>query len=280
MVSGAHGVQEFAFDPNPKPGDETYGLLHIGIGDGSSVQLGYPQIVGSVENALGSVFRIDPRGNNSANKQYGIPASNPFADDENPDVVKEIYAYGFRNPHRLSWTESGQMLVSNIGQANIESINLIQPGHNYGWPVREGTFLFKPLVSLNDVYPLPPDEETYDFTYPVAQYDHDEGLAVIGGFEYKGTLAPELKGKYVFGDMNFGRLFFIDLDEVKPGSRATIRELNITLNGEITTTAALCESKRVDLRLGQDHEGEIYFFSKQDGKVYRLVSESTAISQR
>lgn len=280
MVSGAHGVQEFAFDPYSKPGDENYGLLHIGIGDGSSVQLGYPFIVGSAENALGSIFRIDPRGNDSGNKQYGIPPSNPFANDDSPRVVKEIYAYGFRNPHRLSWTKSGMLLASNIGQANIESIYLIQPGHNYGWPVREGTFLFKPLVDLNKVFPLPQDEASQDFSYPVAQYDHDEGVAVIGGFEYTGSLAPELKGKYVFGDMNNGRLFYLNVNEIKPGAMATIREFHIAVNGAIVSTAQLSGSKRVDLRLGQDHEGEIYFFSKQDGKIYRFVSANTGISAR
>lgn len=272
MVAGAHGVQEFAFDPNANPGDEAFGLLHIGIGDGSSVQLGYPFLVGSVENALGSIFRIDPQGNNSANKQYGIPPSNPFVNHENPDAVKEIYAYGFRNPHRISWTKSGLMLASNIGQANIESINLIQPGHDYGWPDREGTFLFLPLKDLNTVYPLPSDEAARAFTYPVAQYDHDEGLAVSGGFEYTGTLAPELKGKYVFADMNNGRLFYLDMKEIRPGKMATIHEWKLSVNGKLTSTAELCGKKRVDLRLGKDHSGEIYFFSKQDGKVYRLIS--------
>ena len=280
MVSGAHGVQEFAFDPYAKPGDKNYGLLHIGIGDGSSVQLGYPSLVGSAENALGSIFRIDPRGNDSANKQYGIPPSNPFANDDNPKVIKEIYAYGFRNPHRLSWTKSGMMLASNIGQANIESIYLIQPGHNYGWPVREGTFVFKPLVDLNKVFPLPADEASNDFTYPVAQYDHDEGVAVIGGFEYTGSLAPELKGKYIFGDMNNGRLFYLNISEIKPGALTPIREFHITVNGKPVSTAELCGSKRVDMRLGQDHDGEIYFFSKQDGKVYKFVSANTGISAR
>lgn len=280
MVSAAHGVQEFAFDPNAKPGDETYGLLYIGIGDGTSVLKGHYQLVGSNERALGSIFRIDPLGNNSANKQYGIPPSNPFADSDNPRVVKEIYAYGFRNPHRLSWTKSGQLLASNIGQTNIESVNLVLPGHNYGWPYREGTFLFDPTGNLDVVYPLPADEAQYDFTYPIAQYDHDEGHAIIGGFEYKGSLVPELNGKYLFADMNNGRLFYIDVAEIKPGNRAVIKEWHITLNGQPTTTAELCGNRPVDLRLGQDHEGEIYFFSKQDGKVYKLVSAQNAVAQR
>jgi hypothetical protein len=143
--------------------------------------------------------------------------------------------------------------------------------------IREGTFLFKPLVDLNEVYPLPQDEEKYNFTYPVAQYDHDEGVAVSGGFEYTGSLVPELKGKYVFADMNNGRLFYIELDEVKPGSMVTIKEWNISVNGKRTTTAELCGKKRVDLRLGKDPNGEIYLFSKQDGKAYRLVPSNTPV---
>lgn len=280
MVTGMHGVQELTFNPNAKPGGEDYGLLYIGIGDGASVQSGYPFLVQSIEKPWGSIFRIDPRGNNSKNKQYGIPSSNPFVNKANDQVVKEVYAYGFRNPHRITWTLSNQMLASNVGQAKIESVNLIQPGHNYGWAIREGTFLVNPQGDINKVYPLPENDAEANITYPAAQYDHDEGLAVTGGFEYTGSTVPELKGKYLFGDMNNGRLYYLDLAEVKPGSMATIREWKITLNGKPATTAELCGSQRVDLRFGKDHQGEVYFFSKQDGKVYRLIQTATRISQR
>lgn len=280
MVTGMHGVQELTFNPNAKPGDEDYGLLYIGIGDGACVQSGFPFLVQSIKQPWGSIFRIDPRGNNSRNKQYGIPSSNPFANRGSEQVVGEIYAYGFRNPHRITWTLSNQMLASNVGQAKIESINLIEAGHNYGWAVREGTFLMDPHGDINKVYPLPENDAEADITYPAAQYDHDEGLAVTGGFEYTGSRVPELKGKYLFGDMNNGRLYYLDLAEVKPGALATIKEWKITLNGQPVTTADLCGSKRVDLRFGKDHNGEIYFFSKQDGKVYRLTRGGTQISQR
>lgn len=280
MVTGMHGVQELTFNPNAKQGDEDYGLLYIGIGDGASVQSGYPFLVQSIEKPWGSIFRINPRGTNSKNKQYGIPSSNPFVNKGNDQVVGEIYAYGFRNPHRITWTLSNQMLASNVGQAKIESINLIEPGKNYGWAIREGTFLLDPHGDINKVYPLPQNDAEANVTYPAAQYDHDEGLAVTGGFEYTGSAVPELKGKYLFGDMNNGRLYYLDLAEVKPGTLATIREWKITLNGKATTTAELCGSKRVDLRFGKDQNGEIYFFSKQDGKVYRLTQGTRHISQR
>ena len=103
------------------------------------------------------------------------------------------------------------MLATNIGQANIESVNLIMPGNDYGWPVREGTFQLDPMGDIKKVYALPGDDSMFNITYPAAQYDHDEGLAITGGFEYTGTGVSGLKGKYVFADMNNGRLFFIDL---------------------------------------------------------------------
>ena len=272
MVTGMHGVQEITFNPNSKPGDDDYGLLYIGVGDGASVQEGYPFLVQNIEKPWGSILRIDPAGRNSANKRYGIPPSNPFVHHNNAQAVGEIYAYGFRNPHRITWSTSGKMLASNIGQAHIESVNLILPGHNYGWPIREGTFLVNPYGDISKVYPLPPNDPEYNITYPAAQYDHDEGLAISGGFEYTGGAIPPLKNKYLFADMNNGRLYFIELDDVRPGHITTIKEWNITHNGKLTTTAELSGSKRVDLRFGKDANGDVYFFSKQDGKVYRLAN--------
>ena len=280
MVTGMHGVQELTFNPNARPGDQDYGLLYIGFGDGACVQSGYPFLVQSVEEPWGSIFRIDPRGDNSANKKYGIPASNPFVNHENERALGEIYAFGFRNPHRITWTKAGQMLATNIGQAQIESVNLILPGHNYGWPIREGTFLVDPLGDITKVYPLHPDDANYNITYPAAQYDHDEGAAISGGFEYTGAAVPQLLGKYLFADMNNGRLYYLDLADVRHAHITTIREWKITLHGEPTTTAELCGSKRVDLRFGRDADGEVYFFSKQDGRVFKPVSTNIAISKR
>ena len=272
MVTGMHGVQEITFNPNSKPGDDDYGLLYIGVGDGACVESGFPFLVQNIEKPWGSILRIDPAGRNSANRRYGIPRSNPFADHENAEAAGEIYAYGFRNPHRITWSKSGQMLASNIGQAHIESVNLILAGNNYGWPIREGTFLVNPYGDITKVFPVPANDAEYNITYPAAQYDHDEGLAVSGGFEYTGNQIPELKDKYLFADMNNGRLYYINLPDVKPGRIATIKEWNITYRGKLTTTSELCGSKRVDLRFGKDARGDVYIFSKQDGKVYRLAN--------
>lgn len=270
MVTGAHGMQEITFNPFAKPSGKDYGLLYVGVGDGASVQEGYSFIAHSKERVWGTILRINPSGRNSANGKYGIPVDNPFVHDKDPKTIKEIYAYGFRNPHRITWTSLGQMLVSNIGQANIEAIDWVKPGNDYGWPIREGQFLSNPKGNLNNVYPLPANDSIYKITYPVAQYDHDEGNAITGGYEYIGSAVPELKEKFLFGDIPFGRLFYINVRDIKQGSLAAIEEWRITINGVSKTLKQACDGDRVDLRFGRDKKGELYVLTKADGRLYRI----------
>ena len=271
MVTGMHGVQEIAFNPLCKPGDEDYGLLYVCIGDGAAVEEGYPFLAHSTNKVWGTILRLDPAGNNSSNGHYGIPQTNPFA-NQPTNGLGEIYAYGFRNPHRISWTKSGQLLACNIGQGNIEAIDLVLPGHDYGWPIREGNFLLDPGGDLNKIYPLATNDSVYKITYPIAAYDHDEGIAISGGLEYYGSRIPELRGKYLFGDIASGRLFYINIADIKMGKQAPIMEWKISLNKSPTTLKALCKNDRADLHFGRDAEGELYILTKTDGKVYKLVS--------
>ena len=275
FMSDIHGVQEITFNPVSKPGDEDYGMLYIGVGDGGTVGLEYAFLTHSIEKIWGTIIRIDPMGRNSTNGQYGIPKNNPFTQNQPAKVLREIYAYGFRNPHRITWTKSGEMLACNIGQGNIESVNLIMPGHDYGWPLREGTFLSSDVnENLGKVYPLPANDSIYKITYPVAQFDHDEGLAISGGFEYWGKDIPQLNGKYLFGDIPSARLFYIDVADIKQGKQAPIKEWKILISGTPQTLREVCGSDRVDLHLGRDSRGELYILTKSDGKVYKLVSAS------
>jgi glucose/arabinose dehydrogenase/mono/diheme cytochrome c family protein len=272
MVQGIHGIQEIAFNPMAKKGDKDYALLYICIGDGGSVEKGYSFLVHSLEKIWGTILRIDPAGRNSGNGKYGIPSDNPFTKSRDEKTLKEIYAYGFRNPHRISWTHSGQMLACNIGLANIESLCIIKPGGDYGWPIREGGFLLNPNGNLSKVHPLPPDDSGYHITYPVAQYDHDEGKAISGGFEYLGKEVPQLKGKYFFGDIPTGRLFYVNMTDLKQGSYAPVMEWRVSLNGNQKTLREICGTDRVDLHFGKDMNGELYILTKPDGRMYKLVS--------
>jgi len=263
MVHSFHGVQEITFNPLAKPGDEDYGLLYIGVGDGSSVEMGYPFLAHDKNKIWGAILRIDPQGNNSNNKKYGIPKNNPFGN--------EVFAYGFRNPHRISWSKQGQILASNIGHHNIEALNIVEAGHDYGWPEREGTFVMKYAKTMDFVYPLPPDDSKYNYTYPVAEYDHDEGNAISGGLEYWGSKLKPLMGKYIFGDIVKGRLFYVEMKDLAIGKRAVIRELQLTLDGKKKTLVQLTGQDKVDVRFGRDHTGEMYILTKPDGKVYKIT---------
>ncbi len=271
MVHSFHGMQEVTFNPLAKKGDPDFGLLYIGIGDGSSVEMGYPFLAHSKSKIWGTIIRIDPTGNNSANRKYGIPAVNPFATDSNASVVKEIFAYGFRNPHRISWSKSGKILASNIGHHNIEALNVIEAGRDYGWPEREGTFVMRYFDNMDAVYPLPADDSSSHFTYPVAQYDHDEGNAISGGLEYWGSKLSALKGKYLFGDIVKGRLFFVNMGDLQLGKQAVIHELRMTIGGKPTNLVETTGEDKVDVRFGRDNTGEMYILTKPDGKVYKVV---------
>lgn len=269
-VSVIHGVQEIMFNPSAKKGSPDYGLLFIGVGDGGSVENDYPQIVHKKDKIWGTVIRIDPAGKNSANGRYGIPASNPFAKD--PKALGEIYAMGFRNPHRITWTASGKMLVANIGQKMIEALYQVEAGKDYGWPEREGRFLLHPDIAIDKVFPLTANDSADHYSYPVAEFDHDEGVAISGGQEYTGTTLPQLKGKYFFGDIPSGRLFYVDVATFDPRHDATIKEWSIQLDGKPTTFKEICgKDARIDLHFGRDAHGEMYVMTKYDGKLYKMV---------
>ena len=272
MVNSIHGMQEITFNPLAKRSDEDYGLLYVGIGDGGSAEAGFPFICGSKEQIWGTVLRIDPKGKNSTNGNYGIPKSNPLTVGNTLNARREIFAYGFRNPHRITWSRKGEMLVSNIGHHKIEALYSVQKGIFYGWPIREGTFLIDPSQNMHNIYPLPADDSTYHITYPVAQYDHDEGNAISGGYEYWGKDLPALSGKFLFGDIVKGRLFYVEVKDIKVGSQAPIQEWTITLDEVPKTLKELTGQNKVDERFGRDRQGELYLTTKPDGKVYKLVS--------
>ncbi|WP_341225040.1 PQQ-dependent sugar dehydrogenase [uncultured Arcticibacterium sp.] len=273
MATRAHGMQNISFNPTAKKGDKDYGNLYIGIGDGGSVERKFPYVANGKHTPWGSILRIDPSGNNSANGKYGIPSDNPFVNITGEKVVKEVYANGFRNPHRFTWTKEGKMLSANIGQHNMEDVYVVNPGANHGWPRREGSFGINSQESMHKLYKLSEEEMQDGVTYPTLEYDHDEGNAVCGGFVYYGTDIPSLTGKYIFGDILKGRLFFADESKMEAGKAIDFHEMRIALDGKETTLLEMTNNGHAKLRLGIDANGDIYLFSMNDAKVYRLASQ-------
>ena len=225
------------------------GMLYIALGDGGAAD---DQGVGhsgkgnaqDTSNLLGDIIRIDPTGSNSANGRYGIPADNPFV--TRAGFLPEIYAYGFRNPFRFSFDmESGRMWVADVGQNDIEEINIVQRGQNYGWRVKEGSFLFDANGDGDGFVTKRSPGMPANMRDPIAEYDHDDGVAVVGGFIYRGSKVPALDGLYVFGETT-GRLFYL----------ARSKEIYEALSGPINASV---------LGLGQDAAGEIYVLVNEAG---------------
>jgi hypothetical protein len=190
----------------------------------------------------------------SPNGRYRIPNDNPFVSIENTAVRDEIFALGLRNPHRVSWDvdpadeANNRFIANDIGLHTWEEVNLIQSGKNYGYSEREGNEL---LETSNQTAPLPATDTiavqitstvtagTVVPTYPVAQYGHDSsdsqliGDSITSGYVYRGSRIPELYGKYLFGDITTGQLFYSDFaemlaaDDGNPATMATIHSLKI-----------------------------------------------------
>jgi len=177
-----------------------------GLKDGDSTISKHPELPHNLHSLLGTIIRINPLGINSPNGKYGIPADNPFYSNPDPRVQKEIWAYGFRKPHRLAWWDSprGMKIVKvEVGENAVEEINLVEKGQDYGWNVREGDY----AVSYNNMAtPNPvPAGEAGAYVAPFAQYDRTDGNAISGGYVYEGLLKT-LQDKYVFSDIIRGRL--------------------------------------------------------------------------
>jgi hypothetical protein len=265
-----HTLQDMVFDPYAKPGDVDYGLLYIGVGEGGATESGQSDSLSRLDSLLGTIVRIDPFGTNSANGNYGIPNTNPYANDGDDNTFGEIWAIGFRNPHRFAWDTEGRLLATDIGKTNVEEINIIEPARNYGWPYREGTFEIQLDRNKFGLLPLSKDDNGY--TYPAAQFDHMDGSAILGGYVYTGNNHPLLLGKYVFGEILRGHMFYTEVAELQFGKLATIKKFRVTHQGQETTMQKLAGKGRTDLRIGIDPDNELYLMEKAQGRIYKIAS--------
>src|SRR5437773_7100449 len=304
-----HPMGDLEFNPTSKPGAPDYGLLYtsgsdLGFSNGGGPNANNPSQAQRLDTVIGAILRIDPRspsvsGGMKGLGDYTIPAINKFAADGDPKTFGEIYAYGFRNAHRLSWDlTDGTMFASDIGMNNIEEINIVHEGRNYGWMKREGLFengITRPGGTLDQLFPLSAEilrgQTKDEFTYPVAMYDHTQGQAVAGGFAYHGRI-PALRGKFVFGDIVRGRVFVSDLAAMKkaddgiPETVAPVEEVQLCVrdaggNRTYVTFRELIEATngatvtRADLHLSRSRDGELFLTSRQDGMIRMLVPDSS-----
>jgi glucose/sorbosone dehydrogenase len=309
-----HPFGAVEFNPTAKPGSPDYGLLYTsgsdtGFSNGGGPHASNPTQAQRLDTLISAILRIDPRspsvsGGMKGLGDYTIPPGNKFAADGDPKTFGEIYAYGFRNTHRISWDlTDGTMFGSDIGMNNVEEINIIRNGENYGWMKREGIFengVTRPGGNLAQLYPLPMEILTGKmkdgFTYPVAMYDHSEGQSITNGFAYNGRIS-QLRGKFIFGDILRGRLFSADTAAMKkaddgiPQTVAPVEEVQLFVRGangqrtyasfrELVERTFGSTVMRADLHISRSRDGELFLTSRQDGTIRMLVPDSGTTSTR
>lgn len=232
-----HNGGDIAFGPD--------GMLYIALGDGGGG--GDPLSAGQdLTTVLGKILRIDPFGT-TANGNYAIPADNPFLG--RLGVLPEIYAFGFRNPYRMDFDRlTGELYTGDVGQREIEEVDIVVAGGNYGWPIKEGSLFFNQSSAAVATTPFPGIAVPPGMIDPIAEYDHDEGISVIGGYVARGGARSDLEGLYVFGEYN-GRIFILrDGGITEPTIGLDDRDVGQLIKG-----------------FGQDAAGDIYALVSNSG---------------
>ncbi|MDX1530796.1 MAG: PQQ-dependent sugar dehydrogenase [Rhodothermales bacterium] len=248
-----HNGGDVAFGPD--------GYLYVSTGDGGGG--GDPLEAGQkTDTHLGKILRLDVDGGGSAPDPgceaipeatvtvaaYTVPADNPFVDGPG-GACDAVYAYGLRNPWRMSFDrQTGQLWVGDVGQNQWEEVDLVTIGGNYGWNVEEAASCYDPPTNCND-------EGLID---PVWFYSHSVGNSITGGFVYRGSAVPELAGRYVYADYGQGKVWALTVS----GASEPENEL-------LFDTAYAISS------FGEDAAGELYFTDLSGGKLYRFDSLST-----
>ncbi len=234
---GGHDGSSLKFGPD--------GMLTISTGDSEAPDPPDRLNTGQdISDLLSSILRIDV--NVAADgRNYGIPQDNPFRNT--PGARPEVWAYGFRNPWRTSFGPDGALWVGDVGWELWETIHRVTAGYNGGWSRVEGPQLVHP----DTVAPTPISE-------PVIAHPHSEAASITGGCFYEGRNLPELRGAYLYGDWETGKIWALHHD----GTR-------MTAHREIcdTTLKVVCFASSV--------EGDMLVLDYREGKpesgIYRVI---------
>jgi putative heme-binding domain-containing protein len=234
FLQGGHNGCDLHFGPD--------GYLYISTGDAASPNPPDPRNTGQdVSDLLSSILRIDVD-HRDPGKNYAIPKDNPFVDLK--DARPEVWAYGFRNPWRMSFDrKTGDLWVGDVGWELWEMVHKIERGGNYGWSITEARQPIKPNQTPGPT-PIRP---------PAIELPHTIAASVTGGYVYRGRKFPELQGAYVFGDWEFRRLW-----------AARFHQGRLKSLDEITRPTV-----RV-VAFGDDAAGELYFLDYDHGTVHTL----------
>jgi glucose/arabinose dehydrogenase len=258
------------------------GRLYLGTGDGGGEGDASPghSSQGNAQDPMrlnGKVLRIDVD-HPSGGRAYGIPSDNPFASDPSRGRP-EIYALGFRNPWRLAWEPGGErrLLVSDVGFGRYEEVDAVVRGGNYGWRIREGAHCLDLAAPLSELAICAANGgDGGRLIDPVVEYRHaDIGIAVVGGYVYRGAALPSLAGQYVFADLTR------DWHGSVPTPRGTIMAATPSDSGTWAWRQLRLEGGLLPAfitGMGEGADGELYVLARQElgptgetGRILRLV---------
>lgn len=280
-----HAIQQIDFNPTAQPGDDDYGLLYLAVGDGGNgVRSTVPH---DLDTPAGKILRIDPLGTDAPNGQYGIPDTNPWVGQAG--ALGEIWAIGMRDPHRFSWDLGAkhEMYLGHIGQRAIEAVYEVDAGDDFGWPDVESRLDYQNDTQCR-LDPMTAEQAAAGYDFPVASYAHDtpanwscnadSGHAISGGLVHRGDL-PGLNGKYVFGDLVEGKVFYTVAAQMRDDQdrEATVHEMQLfTTDGTRVRMTDLVGDGRVDLRFGTDSDRNLYLLAKANGTIWKVVDTRNA----
>ncbi len=246
-----HNGGQISFGPD--------GYLYIALGDGGGAN--DPFKTGQdLSSLLAKILRIDVD-SRTGSLAYGIPRDNPFV--KNPAARPETWAWGLRNPWRFSFDrKTGELYCGDVGQSKWEEINLIVKGGNYGWSFREGFHEFgtnAPPAGVRFIDPI------LEYPHPaLPKTDHSPGLSVTGGYVYRGSKLPALRGVYLYGDFNLGTLWGLRCEKGR-----------VVVHGKLEDMPAGVTPPRQIASFGEDDDGELYILC-YDGKIYELEEKPTS----
>ncbi|MGF1579686.1 MAG: PQQ-dependent sugar dehydrogenase [Gemmataceae bacterium] len=235
-LEGGHNGGCLKFGPD--------GFLYISTGDAEVPNPPDPRATGQdVTDLLSSLLRIDVD-TSTKDKPYSIPKDNPFVDT--PNARPEIWAFGFRNPWRMSFDKAtGDLWVGDVGWERWEMIHRVEKGGNYGWSIVEGREPVRPNLKTGPTPILP----------PTIVFSHTEASSITGGYVYHGKRSPKLKGMYVCGDWATRTLWGAKWDGKK-----------------IASLEVLAKTNQRIVAFGEDHDGELYYLDHiPRGGIYQLV---------
>lgn len=238
--SGGHNGGCLVFGPD--------GFLYVGTGDSSGIADEY-ETGQDLATLPGAILRIDvDRG--PGGMPYAIPPDNPFVGLGGARA--EIWAYGLRQPWKLSFDPAnGDLWTGNVGQDLWEQVYRIERGGNYGWSITEGSHPFRPERRRGPTPILP----------PIVEHGHADFRSITGGFVYRGTRLEELRGAYVYGDYDTGRVWMLRYDRE---ARRVVEQREL-----VDTSLRL-------VGFGEDRAGELYLIDHTGGQIHRLARNAAA----